>query len=195
MEFTAIQNQSHFRQTLCHRLTVWFFIALASASASIGIWQGVAIKSLKFNPGPTLLRPAGWPACRSTGLLPSSMVEVVPPWTPLAVRLCFYCPRIASASNTNSNWISFIPGAKNEIHSDSLHFFILTFFSSFEFWQISKIQIPSFEFCRISNFRIPSFELWRISKIRILNPISLMKVRVVESKTDCLQAADLCDRG
>jgi hypothetical protein len=47
----------------------------------MGVWQGVAMDSLKFHPGPpypTLLRPAHPEVAR----LPAST-----PWTPHAVRL------------------------------------------------------------------------------------------------------------
>jgi hypothetical protein len=56
----------------------------------IGVWQAVALDSLKLHPGPTLLRPVGGPPT-SRGGPPTGQAacsRLLPPWTPYAVRLC-----------------------------------------------------------------------------------------------------------
>jgi hypothetical protein len=64
---------------------------MVQSAMGMGIWQGVAMDSLKFHPGPlcrTLLRPAGGiPPKRPTGQVACS--HLLPFWTPHAVRLCY----------------------------------------------------------------------------------------------------------
>jgi hypothetical protein len=66
---------------------------------TVGVWQGVAMDSLKFHPGPpcpTLLRPAGGPPpkrpySRFGGGPPAERAacgHLLPPWIPLPVRAC-----------------------------------------------------------------------------------------------------------
>jgi hypothetical protein len=78
------------RQSLFTPLSQYSLPFASSSSShrpSMGVWQGVAMESLKFHPGlpcPTLLCPAGglpleqtswpfqvWPVCRAGGLRPS----------------------------------------------------------------------------------------------------------------------------
>jgi hypothetical protein len=64
----------------------------------MGVWEGVAMDSLKFHlglPCPTLVRPAGWPPLKRPyrhfkGGPPTGWTAcdcLPPPWTPHAVRL------------------------------------------------------------------------------------------------------------
>jgi hypothetical protein len=74
----------------------------------MGVWQGVAMDSLKFHPGLpcfTLLRPVGGPLLKGPyslfrGGLPAGRVEcahLLRLWTPQAARLCHHPDAPASA--------------------------------------------------------------------------------------------------
>jgi hypothetical protein len=76
-----------------HQLEIHFSVVITTKPEPtfMGVWQGVAMDSLKFHPGlpcPTFLRPAGRrplkrPAHRACGLRPSSTPLDTPRRTPL----------------------------------------------------------------------------------------------------------------
>jgi hypothetical protein len=65
---------------------------------NMGVWQGVAMDSLKYHSGPqcpTLLCPAGGPYSRFKGGPPTRRTtcsRLLLPWTPHAMRLCCAMP-------------------------------------------------------------------------------------------------------
>jgi hypothetical protein len=97
----------------------------------MGVWQGVAMDSLKFHPGPlclTLLRPAGrLPLKQHYGCFRSgppagraTCGRLLPVWTPHAIRLCLDFTRFPFTHRQPK----FLHLGKNEIHEK---LFTLTF--------------------------------------------------------------------
>jgi hypothetical protein len=88
-------------------LTLWLFYLsfhLPSSYLAMGVWQGVAMDSLKFYPGPpcpTFIHRAGRPHlkrpnCRFRGGPPTGRAAfgcLLPHWTPHAVRLWYLATR------------------------------------------------------------------------------------------------------